>query len=157
MTDGQAESISFFNLIIGTNLHTIFTTLGKLEESQGRFQMIINAVKVFDSNFAEYLFNQLKIQPFEFCFPCVSLLFAQSLEFQDLLHLCDRLLVFNDKIVDFVIMLSAAYLLFRKKALMGMDRDSVLSGLHNPSQMNFMRMLRIAHQLWDQMKADEAA
>jgi hypothetical protein len=160
MTDDQAESISFFllfNLIIGTNLHTVFTTLGTLEASQGRFAMVIDAVKVFDKTFAEYLFNQLKIPPLEFCFPWVSLLFAQSLEFQDLLHLWDHLLVFNDKIVDFVMMLSAAYLLFRKKALMGRDYDSVLSDLHNPPEMNFMVMLRIAHKLWDKMKADEAA
>jgi hypothetical protein len=160
MTNDQAESISFFllfNLIVGTNLYTVFTTLGKIEEIQRRFEMIIDAVKVFDNNFANYLFNHLNIQPLHFCFPWVSLLFAQSLGLEDLLHLWDHLLVFNDKIVDFVMMLSAAYLLFRKKALMGKDFDSVLSDLHNAPEMNFMVMLRIAHELWDQMKADEAA
>jgi hypothetical protein len=160
MTDDQAESISFFllfNLIIGTNLYTVFTTLGKIEEVQGRFATIVDAVKVFDSNFADYLFNQLGIQPLHFCFPWVSLLFAQSLDLKDLLHLWDHLLVFNDKIVDFVMMLSAAHLLFRKKALMRSDYDSVMSDLHSALDMNFMTMLRIARQLWDQMKAEDAA
>jgi hypothetical protein len=160
MTDDQAESITFFllfNLIIGTNLYTVFPTLGKIEEIQGRFATIVDAVKVFDSNFAEYLFNQLGIQPLHFCLPWVSILFAQSLELKDLLHLWDHLLVFNDKIVDFVMMLSAAYLLFRKKALMGRDYDSVLSDLHSAPEMNFMTMLRIAHQLWNKMKAEDAA
>jgi hypothetical protein len=80
------------------------------------------------------------------------LLFAQSLELRDLLHLWDHLLVFNDQMVDFVMMLSAAYLLFRKKTLLRQDYDSVMSDLHAPPEMNFMTMLRIAHQLWDQLK-----
>jgi hypothetical protein len=158
MNDDQAESISFFllfNFIIGTNLHTVFTTLGKSEEigdDHRRSQSLRQQLR--------RVFVQLNIQPLLFCFAWASLLFAQTLRtlaLQDLLHFWDHLLIFNDKIVDFLMMLSAAYLLFRKKALMGRDYDSGLSDLHNPLEMNFMTMLRIAHQLWDQMKADEAA
>jgi hypothetical protein len=154
LSDDDVEAISFFllfNLVIGTNLYTVFTTLGAIEEIEGRFSKIITAVRLCDSHFADYLFTELAIQPLHFSFPWVSLLFAQSLEVQDLLHLWDHLLVFNEEIVDFLMLLSAAYLLFRKKALMRMDFDNVMSELHNTKEMNFMTLLRIAHQLKDQL------
>jgi hypothetical protein len=154
-SDDEAEAISFFllfNLIIGTNLYTVFSRLGAISEVEGRFARIIAAVRVFDGHFADYLFTELGIQPLHFAFPWVSLLFAQSLELQDLLHLWDHLLVFNEEIVDFVMLLSAAYLLFRKKTLMRMDFDTVMGELHNASEMNFMTLLRIAHQLKEQKK-----
>jgi hypothetical protein len=154
MSFDEAEAISFFlllNLIIGTNLYTIFTTLGKIEDIEGRFSKIVAAVRVFDGHLADYLFIELGIQPLHFSFPWVSLLFAQSLELNELLHLWDHLLVFNEEIVDFVMLLSAAYLLFRKKTLMRMDYESVMSELHRSAEMNFMTLLRIAHQLKDQM------
>jgi hypothetical protein len=154
MSDDDAEAIAFFllfNLIIGTNLYTVFTTLGKIEEIEGRFARIVEAVRVFDGHFADYLFTELAIQPLHFSFPWVSLLFAQSLEIPELLHLWDHLLVFNEEIVDFVMLLSAAYLLFRKKTLMKMDYDNVMSELHGAPEMNFMTLLRIAHQLKNQL------
>jgi hypothetical protein len=55
-TDDQAESIAFFllfNLIIGTNLYTVFVTLGKIEDIQGKFSIIVEAVKIFDAHLGE--------------------------------------------------------------------------------------------------------
>jgi hypothetical protein len=66
----------------------------------------------------DYFFNQFRITALHFAFSWVSLLFAQSLELRGLLHLWDHLLVFNGMMVDFVMVLSAAYLLFRKKTVL---------------------------------------
>jgi hypothetical protein len=80
------------------------------------------------------------------------MLFAQSLELRDLLHLWDHLLVFNGTIMEFVVMLSATYLLFRKKALMQKDFDGRMCDLRTTPEMTIMTMLIIAHQRWDHME-----
>jgi hypothetical protein len=153
ISDDEAEAIAFFllfNLLIGTNLYTVFQQLGAIQTIQTRFGRVVEAVRLFDGHFADHLFVELNIQPLCFCFPWVSLLFAQSLELRDLLHLWDHLLIFNQNLVDFVMMLSAAYLLFRKKVLMKMNYEEAMAELQTSSEMNFMTLLRIAHQLWDQ-------
>jgi hypothetical protein len=117
--------------------------------------MIVSAVRLFDNNIADYLFTERKIRPIDFGWSWLSLVFAQSLELSDLLHLWDHLLIFNQDLVDFVMMLSAAYVLFRKKILIRMDYEEAMEELQSPSEMNFMTLLRIAHQLWDQFKASQ--
>jgi hypothetical protein len=139
-----------------THIHTIFTNLGAIEAVQEKFRKIEKAVRIFDANFADFLFTQLSIEPLLFAFQWVSLLFAQSLELKELLHFWDHLLVFNEKIVDFVMMVAAAYLLYRKKTLMRMDYDNVMTELHAAQEMNFMTLLRIARPLWDQMNQGES-
>jgi hypothetical protein len=101
-------------------------------------------------------FANLKIRPIDFCFSWVSLVFAQSVELKALLHLWDHLLIFNQDLVDFVTMLAAAYLLFRKKALMRMNHEEALEELQAPSEMNLMTLLLIAHQLSDQLKSPQS-
>ncbi|OHS94874.1 hypothetical protein TRFO_10802 [Tritrichomonas foetus] len=154
MSDDRAESIAFFllfNLIIGTNLYTVFANVEDLEKMKMRFKTIENAVKVFDAPFAQFLFEEKAIHPLLFCLSWVSMLFSQHLELLDLLHLWDHLLVFYDRVVDFVMMVAAAYILFRKKKIRQLDFDQILTELHTTPEMNIMPMLRIARNLWDQL------
>jgi hypothetical protein len=64
----------------------------------------------------------------------------------------DHLLVFNEEIVDVAMLLSATYLLHKKKTLMQDDYEGVMCELHGVSEMNFTAFFRIAHQLKDQLK-----
>jgi hypothetical protein len=81
---------------------------------------------------------------------------GQSLEPKDLLHLWEHVLIFSQDSVDFVMMLSAADVLFRKKVVMRMDSEDVMAELRSPSEMNLMTVLRIAHPLYDQIKIPKA-
>jgi hypothetical protein len=54
--------------------------------------------------------------------------------------------------VEFVMILSAAYLLFRKKTLIRQGHDGLMSELHAIPEVSFTTVLRIAHQFWDQLK-----
>ena len=154
MSDDRAESIAFFllfNLIIGTNLYSVFANVEDLEKMKAKFETIEVAVKVFDPAFAQFLFEEKQIKPLLFCLSWVSMLFAQHLELTDLLHLWDHLLVFYDKVVDFVMMVAAAYVLFRKKTIRQLDYDQILIELHTTPEMSIMPMLRIAHNLWEKL------
>lgn len=153
MTDDRAESIAFFllfNLIVNTKLYNVFTWLGDLELMQTHFSTIETAVRIFDSQFADYLFIERNIQPLLFSVPWVSLLFAQSLNLNDLLHLWDHLLVFRTQLVEFVMMVCAAYLLFRKKHLKELDYENCMIELHATPELNVIPLLRIARNLWEE-------
>ena len=152
MSEDRAESIAFsllFGLLVGAGQYRVFTCLDNRAEMQAMFSKIETAVSSRDSKFAEFLFKEKHIEPIHFGFPWVSMLFAQSLNHDELLRLWDHLLIFREDIVDFTMLVCAAYLLSIKSVLTKLEFDGILTELHGAKGMNIMRMLRIAHQLWE--------
>ena len=152
MTEDRAESVAFsllFGLLVGARQYRVFSCLDNHMEMQAMFSRIEVAVMERDSAFADFLFKNMHIQPIHFGFPWVAMLFAQSLDHENLLHLWDHLLIFKEDIVDFTMLVCAAYLLSIKSMLMKLEFDGILTALHNAQGMNILAMLRIAHQLWD--------
>lgn len=152
MTDDRAEAIGFFlffNLIIGTKLYTLFANVENLTNMQQLFQTLEEAVKLQDANFAHFLFQEMSIQPLCFSVSWVSLLFSQMLDIPVLLLLWDHLLVFYDRIVEFVMMVSAGFILVRKNRLSQMNYEDIMFELQNNNKMNIMSVLRVARSLWD--------
>ena len=106
-----------------------------------------------DPNFSKFLFEQLKLQPYFFTTPYVSLLYTQALPLDLLLHLWDHVLFFEDHIVDFALIILSAYILFRKKHLLKINSyEIILQELQKPISVSIMPILRIAHNIWDNLK-----
>ena len=151
MTDDRAESIGFFllfNLIVGAKLYDYYAYVEDETKIKQKLNSIQEVIKANDSDFAKFFFDDRKILPSYFGVNWVSLLFSQKLQFTNLLLLWDHLLVFYDKIFEFVIMISAASILLKRKEFLKLSFQDILNDLQNNKEMKVLSVLRVAHIYW---------
>jgi hypothetical protein len=153
-TDDATEAITFFmlfNLLIETGFYTLFQRL-EAAQLQERLEIVAQAARLSDSKFADSFFGQaLAPGLMAILGQWVSILFAQAFQdrFFDLLRLWDHLLVLHRGIADFAMMLSAGYVLLRKKAISKMNAEQAQIALQQSFDVDVATLLRIGHQLWD--------
>lgn len=151
MTDNQAEAIGFFllfNLIVGAKLYEYYANVEDESKIKQKLNSIQEVIKANDPSFAKFFFDDQKILPYYFGVNWVSLLFSQKLQFNNLLLLWDHILVFYDKIFEFVLMISAASILVKKREFMKLTYGDILNELQNNKDMNILSVLRVARTLW---------
>lgn len=147
MSEDRAESISFtmlFNLIIRSKLDTIFGGIGNMSELDAKFSVITDTVTQSDSEFGEHMFQRLMLRPLMFAFSWVSMLFAQKLDMTRLLELWDHILIYDDRMVDLAMMISASCLLLKRSTLRQLSYEEVMTTLSEPFDIDIMAMLRMA-------------
>lgn len=151
MTDDRAESIGFFllfNLIVGAKLYEYYANVEDESKIKQKLNSIQEVIEANDASFAKFFFDDQKILPSYFGVNWVSLLFSQKLQFPNLLLLWDHILVFYDKILEFVLMISAASILKKKKEFLKLTYGDILNELQNNKDMNVLSVLRVARSLW---------
>ncbi|KAK8884513.1 hypothetical protein M9Y10_043626 [Tritrichomonas musculus] len=152
MTDDRAESIAFFllfNLIVGAKLYDYYANVEDENKIKEKLSPIQKVIEKNNREFANFFFDEMKIYPSYFGVNWVSLLFAQKLQFSNLLLLWDHLLVFYDKIFEFVLMISAASILIKRKKFETLSFNDLLNELQNNKEMKVTSVLRLARSLWE--------
>lgn len=130
----KTEAISYFlirSLITRTGLGILFNPEKDLALIQQKFEMIQKMVQLVDQELFDFLFKKLSIDPIQFAFSWVMLLFSQLYCGQDLLLIWDRFFLRDKNLLEYGMSLASAHLVEIRTELIGFDSSKVLDRLFN--------------------------
>jgi hypothetical protein len=149
----MTESITFFlfqNLITGTGLGDLFTMEQDFESVSSRFSIINQMVKLYDKELFDSVFSKQEVDPLQYAFSWVTLLFTQIYSGNQLFYLWDKFLLKKINILEYAMAIAAAHLIELKPRLMGHNFGGVLEVLHNMEPQDVTRITVIAELVWSQ-------
>ena len=150
-SEEYTESITFFlfqNLITGTGLGDLFTMEQDFESVNSRFRVINRMVKLYDKELYESVFSGQDVDPLQFAFAWVTLLFTPIYTGQPLLYLWDKFLLKKVYILDYAMAMAASHLIELKPQLMGHSFGEILELLHNIKPLDVTVITVRAEDVW---------
>lgn len=147
------ESISFFmlqNLITGTGLGDLFTMAEDFDSVASQFSTIPKMTKIADKELYDFLFVKLKINPLQFAFSWVSLLFSQIYDIEPLLTLWDRFLVKESNILDFAMAMATAHLIEEKSNIISKNYIELMDYLQELHNLDHSKIISRSEDVWSQ-------
>lgn len=151
MSDDHAEAVCFvmlFNLVTVGKFDVLFGQLDKQDELEQKLRRLEDAIRGRDHEFADFMFVSLRIRPIQFSFSWISLIFAQHIEYNDLVQLWDRMFFYGDNIIEFAITVSAAYILSRRESMRQLDFNGIMTELHAMDGLDLVSVLSMAEEIW---------
>lgn len=153
LDDNFAEASAFFllqNLITGTGLGDLFTMEQDFESVDAKFDMIRQMTKIVDAQLYKHIFVDLALNPLQFAFPWVSILFSDLYQLGPLLLLWDRFLLKEAYILEFAMALATAQLLDRRDALIKANYNGVMDILNNTRDFDAPVVIARAEDVFSQ-------
>ncbi|EAY20065.1 hypothetical protein TVAG_365730 [Trichomonas vaginalis G3] len=150
--DDLSESITFFlfqNLVTGTGLGDLFTMEQDFESVNGRFKVINKMIYFYDKDLYT-LFNNLEIDPLQFAFPWVTLLFTQIYTGESLFHIWDKFLLKKVNVLEYAMAMASAHLIEVKSCLIGHNFNEILEFLQNIPPLDVTTIAVLAEDVWTQ-------
>ena len=151
--DDYAEAAAFFllqNLITGTGLGDLFTMDQDCESVDAKFDIIRQMTKIVDAQLYKHLFVDLGMNPLQFAFPWVSVLFCDMYDLSSLLLLWDRFLLKENNILGFAMAIATAQLVDRRATLLKSSFADAMDACNNFRDLDAPAIVARAEDVFSQ-------
>lgn len=148
------EAVTFkmlSKILIRNGLIVIYASIDKPIQIYQYFELINQAIGKQDKDVAAYLKQVGILNPMHYCFSWILTMFSQVLRLEDVICLWDHLLILNENMVYFELMMAAAIVLYKKRDIIGVKADRIIQALHSIKNLPYIPILRIANSLFENM------